>query len=160
MHYSKFRRSFGLKLKISGRKDAHDICKICDDEYHLRHMTVDHIIPKEKGGTNDISNLQLLCHFCNSKKHGFTMDVAIKRFDDYLNIERKAIEDFKKYGYVLPKRKRVLQYSIDNKLIAEYKNCGDAEKSTGVSRANISMCCRGVTKTSGGFVWKYKTMVS
>lgn len=31
-------------------------------------MTIDHIIPKSKGGTNDIENLRPMCNTCNLKK--------------------------------------------------------------------------------------------
>lgn len=31
--------------------------------------TVDHIIPKSRGGTNDPANLQPMCRSCNSKKN-------------------------------------------------------------------------------------------
>jgi 5-methylcytosine-specific restriction endonuclease McrA len=31
-------------------------------------MTKDHILPKSKGGTDDLDNLQTMCHRCNGKK--------------------------------------------------------------------------------------------
>lgn len=41
-------------------------CGIPDTESKL---SVDHIIPLSRGGTNDISNIQPLCLPCNMKKH-------------------------------------------------------------------------------------------
>ena len=43
-------------------------CYGCRHHYQLRNLTVDHIIPRSKGGTDHISNLQLLCGNCNSTK--------------------------------------------------------------------------------------------
>lgn len=40
-------------------------CKICGT---VENITIDHIIPVVKGGKNIISNLQLLCKSCNSRK--------------------------------------------------------------------------------------------
>jgi len=43
--------------------------KSCPDNFHI-----DHIIPVSKGGTNDYSNLQILCAKCNLEKNVKIMD--------------------------------------------------------------------------------------
>lgn len=43
-------------------------CAGCQVSFHFRNMTIDHIIPRSKEGTNHIKNLQLLCGACNSTK--------------------------------------------------------------------------------------------
>jgi len=40
-------------------------CKYCRNKENL---TIDHKIPRIKGGSNDISNLQCLCKKCNGLK--------------------------------------------------------------------------------------------
>jgi hypothetical protein len=45
-------------------RDGHR-CKICK---RMDCLSIDHIIPVSKGGTNDLDNLQTLCRPCNSAK--------------------------------------------------------------------------------------------
>ncbi len=47
-------------------------CKSCGKTQAETNLTIDHIIALARGGQNDISNLQTLCHTCNQqKKHHF-----------------------------------------------------------------------------------------
>jgi len=44
-------------------------CVLCGESELNVKLTIDHIIPISRGGTNYISNIQPLCGSCNSKKH-------------------------------------------------------------------------------------------
>ncbi|MDE0393211.1 MAG: DNA methyltransferase [Gammaproteobacteria bacterium] len=43
-------------------------CAGCREHFHARNLEVDHIIAREKGGTDHAENLQLLCGHCNRTK--------------------------------------------------------------------------------------------
>lgn len=43
-------------------------CEACGISNELSTLEADHIIPRSKGGSNDLSNLQALCSLCNVQK--------------------------------------------------------------------------------------------
>jgi len=43
-------------------------CQICGDKFDIKKMTIEHIYPKSKGGSNESHNVTLTCQPCNSKK--------------------------------------------------------------------------------------------
>ena len=43
-------------------------CEACGVSAEERALEVDHIVPRNKGGTDDLSNLQALCYRCNAQK--------------------------------------------------------------------------------------------
>jgi hypothetical protein len=52
------------KRRTIYERDAYR-CQMCDG---WEDLTIDHIVPRERGGTNDMDNLQTLCRKCNSRK--------------------------------------------------------------------------------------------
>ena len=62
-------------------------CLVCCASSAEKQLTVDHIVPKAMGGSNDISNLQTLCTSCNQKKGGTLQLTIWKRFIYLFHIE-------------------------------------------------------------------------
>jgi 5-methylcytosine-specific restriction endonuclease McrA len=66
------------ELGIAGDCSAHDVadlarrqeyrCAWCKERLPKRGYHLDHVFPLKLGGTNDRSNLQLLCRNCNCRK--------------------------------------------------------------------------------------------
>ena len=54
-------------------------CNGCRTEFPFRAFAVDHIIPRSRGGTDHIENLQLLCTHCNSVKRDRPMEYLVAR---------------------------------------------------------------------------------
>ena len=52
--------------------------------------------------------------------------------------------------------KAVIQTSKDGTFIQEYKCTREAERATNIDHTVINKCCKGIYKTAGGYVWKYK----
>ena len=60
------------RKKLYGEQSGH--CAGCNDHFETRHLEVDHIIARLKGGTDAPDNLQLLCGNCNRIKGARGMD--------------------------------------------------------------------------------------
>lgn len=43
-------------------------CRICGLPEELEPLTIDHIKPIARGGSNELENMQLLCGMCNHTK--------------------------------------------------------------------------------------------
>ena len=54
------------KHTLFGKQEG--LCGGCLVMFPFRNMTIDHIVPQSKSGTDHIDNLQLLCNACNSMK--------------------------------------------------------------------------------------------
>ena len=56
-------------------RDA-NVCQYCTKTFHIKELTIDHVIPKSRGGKNTWQNLATSCMKCNQKKGARTPEEA------------------------------------------------------------------------------------
>ncbi|MGB3329173.1 MAG: HNH endonuclease [Thermomicrobiales bacterium] len=59
-------RRFDPKGVVSMKSGGH--CWYCGKQLQYRKRTLDHIVPRQHGGTNSLDNLVIACHRCNQAK--------------------------------------------------------------------------------------------
>lgn len=67
----------------------------------------------------------------------------------------KSVEHCKKNGE--SHSKKTLQFTLENVFVKEWNSATEASIYYGCSRTSICKACGGKTKTSKGFIWKYKS---
>jgi len=55
-----------------------------------------------------------------------------------------------------PNNKEIMMFSLENIYIKSFRSSREAGREVKVSATNIAKCARGIYKTSGGYIWKYK----
>ena len=64
------RRSIPESLQKTVRLNAKHLCEYChaSEKWQYVRFTLDHIVPIDQGGKNDLENLALACFHCNRRK--------------------------------------------------------------------------------------------
>ncbi len=68
-----------LRRKKRLLRKQKDKCFYCEAALTMKSMTIDHKIPRSKGGTNRASNLVAACFGCNQDKG----DKTVKQFEKW-----------------------------------------------------------------------------
>jgi 5-methylcytosine-specific restriction endonuclease McrA len=56
-------------------RDAYT-CQYCGYEFTASYLTLDHVVPKSKGGARSWENIVTACHYCNNKKADLSLEKA------------------------------------------------------------------------------------
>lgn len=65
-----WRRDNGMRY--AGERFAK--CKYCQIVFKLVDLTIDHVVPKSRGGKSEMRNYVLACEPCNKNKANFLLD--------------------------------------------------------------------------------------
>lgn len=74
-------------------------CQYCAKRFREAHLTVDHVIPKSKGGTSSWNNVVAACKACNQKKRDYWVEnapvslIRLPKKPSYRSIIKKRIEN-------------------------------------------------------------------
>ena len=139
-----------------------------------------HIIPKSVGGSNDKNNLVLLtpkehyiCHkllveiYKKTQYHNkmyYAMWCLIngsgnqERYSPSSRVYNNFRIQLRKIGIPerLDNRKPIHQFKLNGEFIERYNSVKDASKKTNINSSSIENCGRGLSKSSGGFIWRYE----
>ncbi|MDX2230180.1 MAG: HNH endonuclease signature motif containing protein [Leptolyngbyaceae cyanobacterium bins.349] len=69
--------SINNELKQTIRERAKYLCEYCHSPERLsaNRFTVDHVIPKSLGGSDEFDNLALACRRCNERRYNFVASI-------------------------------------------------------------------------------------
>lgn len=91
----KIRPAVRFKYDAVNLRDG-NVCAYCGNKFHPNEMTVDHILPVVRGGTNSWRNCISACKKCNNRKSDKTPEEA-GMFLKYLPCEPKDSLDYSLY---------------------------------------------------------------
>lgn len=100
----------------------------------------------ENKANNSVENLEW-CSASYNINYGDRNDKVAKK----VSIWRKK----KGSDYSPRERKRVAQYTLDDKFVREFRSINEAGRETNSNIGNIRNCCVGISHTCNGYKWRF-----
>lgn len=150
---------FDMKKKISesqkGRKLSEDIKNKISESLKGKTKS-DETKNKMKGPKSD-NMIKKLSEYSKNRSIIHRQNLSKSNIGKKLSEDtKKKISKSQKGISKLANAKRVYQYNIKGNLIAEFESVAKAAKVLGLSISAISNAAIGKSKSSAGFIWKYK----
>ena len=76
------RKSIPIDIRLAVYKKDNGVCQICGKPLDVDDFTVDHIVPLNRGGINEMNNYRCVCHRCNQWKSDSLDEELIKMLED------------------------------------------------------------------------------
>ena len=88
---------------------------------------------------------------------GNIQDCCVYRLKSHRGFIWRYIEDDNPVVYESKNKRYVLQYDMSGNFIKEWDSIANACKELKIGSNCITTCCKGKYKSSGGYIWKYKS---
>lgn len=152
------------------------LCKDCKQKTFVVHRLVAQAFPEICGEwfegceidhidtcrTNNNANNLRVC----TRSENHMNPITRERYREKCGTYEKGCIPWNK-GMTLPNQsgknhhsaKAVVQYTLDDKYINEFDSIAEASDDTGIKRTCIHNCLGGLSKSAGGYRWKYKEAI-
>ena len=140
--------------------------KECDEEGRTL-FTKNQLIDMNVYYNRPASELMFVTRSMHKKIHLEQMENCGKIGGKILN-EKLTFEQRSKGGKIGGKSqskiekqsKPILQFTKDGEFIKEWPSMIEAERQIRIAHSSICKCCKGKSKTAGGFIWAYKNKMA
>jgi len=141
--------------KLSINKDGYYIVNLSKNgkgkSFYIHRLLALHFIPNP-------DNLPQVNHKDENKLNNDLNNLEWCTQDYNFHYGTRGIRSGQTQRKTSPKRKPVIQYSLDMEFIAEFSSVAEAARQLNFCHSTISQCCKGNYKQAYGYIWKYKNI--